>query len=395
MSRLFRILASCRSEKTREAIEATLGSLGDARVEYRNGAIADVAGELGGGRRIDLMILDVDLGADSDLVQLTELIEKTPSQLPIIATSSHSSIDRIRLLMRLGLADFVPQPITSADLLNSIQVARRNAVRDGAATHGGAVIAVTRAAGGMGASTFAVGAAEALAGEKGRDRKVCLIDLDIQHGLAGLYLDVSSPVGVIDCVLDPQKLDASLLKSVVTRHEAGFDVLPAPDSPAALDEITARGIEVLLDVARESYDVVIVDMPPAWVDWCDSVIEACDRVVVVTQVTVAALRRTRGLLEALESAGLGESATPVVCNRFEKRLFGKGLGLKDAEKALGRHVRAIVPDEPEVIAEAQNEGVAIGRHKRGGKAEKAIRKLAREMVEEIERSRTGAAATVH
>lgn len=393
MIQVLKVLASCRSEETTAAIKEALGDASDIRVDYRNGALSDVMREFGSGRRIDLMILDVDLGADGELQQLTELIGSAPEQIPIIATGANASVDRVRLLMRLGLSDFVPQPIVQQDLVGSIQLARRKAAHLASArSHGGSVIAVTRAVGGMGASTFAVNAAYALANEKRTPRSVCLIDLDIQHGLAGLYLDVSSPVGVTDCVVNPAKLDPSLLKSVVTHHDAGFDVLSAPEGIAALEELTTEGLRVLFDVARDEYDVIIVDMPPSWVDWWEAVIEATDCMVVVTQMTIAALRRTRETIDALKGAGYGEVPLHIVCNRFEKKLFAKGLSLKDAEKALGRKVDSWIPADFMTVSTAENEGVPIARYKSGTKVEKAIGKISRDVLKAIDAERAQAAA---
>lgn len=388
MIQVLKVLASCRSEETSAAIKQALADAKDIRVDYRNGAIADIMQEFQTGRRIDLMILDVDLAADSELQQLTELIGAAPERMPIIATGANASVERIRLLMRLGLADFVPQPIAQQDLISSLQLARRKAAHAAdARSHGGAVIAVARAVGGMGASTFAVNAANALANDERHPRKVCLIDLDIQHGLSSLYLDISSPVGVTDCTVDPRKLDASLLHSVATHHNAGFDVLSAPEGIAAIDEVTTEGLRVLFDIARDEYDVLIVDMPPSWVDWWDAVIEATDCMVIVTQMTIAALRRTRDMIDALKGAGYGDVPLHIVCNRFEKKLFAKGLHLKDAERALGRKVNSWIPADFMLVSTAENEGVPIAQHKRGSKVEKAIARIAVEALQRIEKER--------
>src|SRR3546814_2930444 len=72
----------------------------------------------------------------------------------------------------------------------------------------------------MGATTLAVQATYSLANTAPRNRKVCLIDLDLQGGNAGLYLDIDSSVSVLDCLEDPERMDASLLQSVVTKHRS-------------------------------------------------------------------------------------------------------------------------------------------------------------------------------
>src|SRR5512134_1259632 len=162
MARPIKILASCRTQPTLEAVQQAVVEMPGVRLEAYNGALADVLKGLEPRRGIDMMLMDVDLANESELEVLTEVIGRAPPGIPIIATSSNSSIDRVRLLMRMGLADFVPQPIGREDLVNSIMVARR-ALRQTSHRGAGQIIAFMRAAGGMGATMLAAQSACILA----------------------------------------------------------------------------------------------------------------------------------------------------------------------------------------------------------------------------------------
>src|SRR5512134_781744 len=144
MARPIKILASCRTQPTLEAVQQAVVEMPGVRLEAYNGALADVLKGLEPRRGIDMMLMDVDLANESELEVLTEVIGRAPPGIPIIATSSSSSIDRVRLLMRMGLADFVPQPIGRDDLVNSIMVARWQAVRQGTPRSTGRIIAFMR-----------------------------------------------------------------------------------------------------------------------------------------------------------------------------------------------------------------------------------------------------------
>ena len=126
-----KVLASARSHETLDSIRSVLGGVSGIRLELRNGALSDLLQDTLLDRRSQLMILDVNLESDSELETLHQIIDQVPSGLPIIATSNVSSLERVRLLMRLGLADFVPQPIIQEDLLNSIEIAGRQLERGG------------------------------------------------------------------------------------------------------------------------------------------------------------------------------------------------------------------------------------------------------------------------
>src|SRR5215470_9801034 len=204
MARPIKILASCRTRPTLEVVQQAIADMPGVRLEAYNGALVDVLKGLEPRRGIDMMLMDVDLGNDSELEVLTEVIGRAPPGIPIIATSNNSSIDRVRLLMRLGLADFVPQPIARDELINSIMVARRQAIRQGTQQSTGRNIAFMRAAGGMGATTLAAQSACILAQSKPPQPRVCLIDLDVQAQAAGLYLNVDAPLTLVDCLTEPE-----------------------------------------------------------------------------------------------------------------------------------------------------------------------------------------------
>ena len=145
MSKPVKILASARSEATQNAIKSALGSVSGVRLEMRNGALTDLLEDKLLDRRSQMMILDVDLQNDSELNTLNQVIEQVPSGLPIIVTANSAEVDRVRLLMRMGLADFIPQPIVEEDLLNSVEVAGRQLERSGLLEHsGGHVISFSR-----------------------------------------------------------------------------------------------------------------------------------------------------------------------------------------------------------------------------------------------------------
>ncbi len=385
MSTVYRIIASCRSESTSDAIKSALADVPGARLELRNGALYDVLQDIKSGRRIDLMILDVDLSKDAGLNELTEVIDQAPANFPVIATSDQVSVDRIRLLMRLGLADFVPQPIIQQDLVNSITIARRNFRRTSRSDHEsrGKIVGVIRASGGMGATTLAVNVAHMLAGDRSKARRVVLVDLDLQRGNVALYLNVESTVGVVDCLDEPNKIDSAMIESVTNRHKGGFEVLTAANEIVPFDSIAPLAIETLLDTICESYDVLVVDMPPIWTYWSESVLAACDILLVVTQSTVAAIRQTRRFLDNLEDFDRLGLATKIIFNRYDKKLFGHGVKLKDAENALGRKIDAFIPNDFELVSESQNAGVPLSMYKRGTSVEKAIRKIVDGAVEEI------------
>src|SRR5690606_3201516 len=159
-------------------------------------------------------------------------------------------------------------------------------------------------------------------------------DLDLQGGSVGLYLDLGSAVGVQECLADADQIDTTLVKSVMSRHKAGFDVLTAPETVVGEDDPATEAVQTLLDVLRDDYDAVIVDTPPGWTRWSKALLANCDAICLVTQLTVAGVRHARRRLDTLEMHGFGETPTLIAVNRYERRLIGHRVRAKDAERLL-------------------------------------------------------------
>ena len=106
-------------------------------VESMSGASVEViVGEIGGidksvleHHHPDVLIVDFKLDSPTDLDSLRLIVQQAASDTCIIATAQSSTIDGVRRLMRLGVSDFLPQPINREDLLSALQHAARRVRR--------------------------------------------------------------------------------------------------------------------------------------------------------------------------------------------------------------------------------------------------------------------------
>jgi pilus assembly protein CpaE len=351
--------------------------------------------DAGLGRRSERLILDVDLDDEGELSTLNQIVERLPAGLPIIATSKAASLERMRLLMRLGLADFLPQPIVPADLVNSIEVAGRQIARTGPlARHGVVVVGFARPCGGMGATTLAVQSAFIAADRLGTDGRVCLVDLNLQSGNVGLYLDIDPEPDITDCLVNPHRIDPTLVHGVTHRHKAGFDVIAAPDRPSRPDDVAAPALEALLYALRQEYGLVIADLPPLWTAWSDRVLSILDVQILVTQATVPGIRQARRHLDAVAERGFATLPVLVVVNRFRRKPFARAFRLKEAEQALGRRVDAVIPSDFATVSEAIDAGIAITEVRPRSPIAKDLRGLVDRLLRDLDQAAKGPAQAV-
>ena len=118
--------------------------------------------------------------------------------------------------------------------------------------------------GGVGKTFVSINLAASLA--KNSEKRVVLLDLDLDFGNAALALNLYPKFTITDVIDDIRHMDSDLIESYLTPHESGIKVLPANLQPAMNDFINAEHIRVILESLRESFDYVVVDMPGRFVE---------------------------------------------------------------------------------------------------------------------------------
>jgi pilus assembly protein CpaE len=293
-----------------------------------------------------------------------------------VVTAPEASLQDVRQFMHLGVVDFVPQPITQADLKTALeQVGRTRKSKDEPSVQDGHIISFLKAGGGAGASTLAVQSACLLASRKKAEKSnVCLVDLDLQFGTNALYLDLDNRVGIADLLEAPDRIDRELLSSVMGHHASGLELLAAPRDVVALETLHAMDLERCLKLIRSTYGITFLDLPSAWTPWSYAAVRSSDLVILVTQLTVAGVRQGRRQIETLQSNGFGDVPIKVALNRYEKG-WGKSVDIKDAEKALGRKFDYFIANDYGTVTDALNQGVALSVIKKKSKVEQNLQKM--------------------
>lgn len=383
------VVAILRSREMGQALNEACTDMNGTRVDVHVGKLGDVRPGIEIFKNLDVLLLDVDPRDAEQVNELQRVVRDRFPTTPVVATAADATLQDVRQFMRLGVVDFVPQPIARLDLLSALEHAAR--VHQGSAGEDtrGRVISFLKAGGGAGATTLAAQAACSLAARgKSKKAETCLLDLDVQFGTAALYLDLDDRVGLADLLESPERLDAELLRSVMTVHEEGIDVLAAPRDMMPLETVTQAFVTECFKLVREEYRTALVDLPGPWTPWVVQAIRASDLVVLVTQLTVAGVRQTRRQLQTLHDQGLSEVPVKIAVNRFVKKGWGKSSHLKEAEKALGRKFDYFVANDYGLVSEAHDRGVALGEVKRKTKVEQSVRAL----IEDARRSAGGQAA---
>ena len=159
--------------------------------------------------------------------------------------------------MRNGVREVVELPLSANSLheaIDRILSQQRESSREE-----GKILSFISCKGGSGTTFIADNLAYALASVS--NKKVLLIDLNLQFGDAALFLSDAQPsMTLADLCRQIHRLDAALLDSSLIHVTPSFGILPASGEPDPYDTIRPEQIDAILHLARQEYDFVFIDL---------------------------------------------------------------------------------------------------------------------------------------
>jgi pilus assembly protein CpaE len=304
-----------------------------------------------------LLILEIRPDLPKSLDRLKQIRASHPD-LPIIAAIRDANLTLVRALLKQGVRDVVALPLAQSDLAAIIaEVCSELDAEKAAEVEQGQLISVLKSIGGVGATTVATHLAGELAANN-RGKGVCLIDLDLQFGNAGAYLGLSSQLSIADLIAAGSRIDRELLRSVVSKAESGLNVISAPMDIMPLESANAEQMLRIIELAREEYDHVILDLPTNWTNWSLSLVALSDVVFLVAELSVASLRQAKRQLQLLANQDIVGENIHVIANRVEKKMF-RTINLDDAAQALGHSIEFSIHNDYPLVRAAHDQGVLI------------------------------------
>lgn len=326
------------------------------------------------GANPDIIIVGANTGSAAEVDSVVRRMKACPPSSQVVVVLRAADVATTRRLSREGAADVLPSPVSEPALALSLERLLRQApapVRDEPA-QAGEVIAVLKAGGGVGASALISQLGVQLARQD--ENSICLVDLDLQFGALGVYLDLPNAVTIAD-LLSGQSLSETALSTALAKHRSGARVLAAPRELIALESLSTAQIDTLTTRLRSDFATTLIDLPSVWTAWTNRALSQSDRIVLVTQLSVPHIQLVQRQLRMLANQRLDDREVVLVCNGLNAEQQSS-VPLKAAEKALGRPFDAVIPEDRRVMMDAINQGVEVSAVKRGTKLEKAIAALA-------------------
>ena len=240
------------------------------------------------------------------------------------------------------------------------------------ATENGDVIAVYSSKGGLGVSTVAANLAYGFA-KNHPGARPALADLVIGAGDVRVLLNLDPPYDLGDLIAKIDRVDADLVNSLLTPTRGGVWVLPAPDAPESDEQVDANTITTVIQHLRSNFLFTVLDCEHQLNDRTLAALDAADRLVLVTHLSVAALRSTQRTVNLCRRLGYPNEKICIVVNRFQS---GEVLSPADAEDVLKAEIFFKLPNDYRVASGALTNGLPIAEFEAGSKLSWAYTQLA-------------------
>lgn len=356
----------------------------DLLIEDMEGALGECWGDLSfaealsflgqpESKTLELIALAVDAADEDNLALMGQVISQAKAQdLKVILIAEDMSPVSLHSLLRQGADEFVPYPLPEGELAAAIERVRAAPVQapqpepqtaqlTSGAQKDGALIVVHGLAGGTGATTMAVNLAWELAtADKKNPAKVCLLDLDLQFGSVATYLDLPPREAVYDMLSETETMDEESFGQALLTYEERLHVLTSPPEILPLDLITSDDVKRILDVARNQFDYVIVDMPSTLVQWTETVLTNAHVYFALLELDMRCAQNTLRFKRALQSEELPIETLRFILNRAPKftDLTSKSR-VKRLAESLGISIDVQLPDGGKQVTQANDHGTPL------------------------------------
>ncbi len=347
---------------------------------------------------MQFVAIAVDSEDESELSKMNDVIKAAKAKkIKVLLIANQVSPSVLYQMQKLGADDFVPYPLPEGALHEAIERLRKPApvmpdgydpvtgaytgIMKAKGDRNGVILPVHGMAGGVGATTFAANLAwELCLIPESENTKVCIIDLDLQFGSIGTYLDLPRKEAVLEVLGDTAGLDAdSLVKSMLTFNDK-LNVLTAPTDMLPLEMLSPEDIGRILDVAQANFDFVIVDMPHTVVAWTEAVLTRAHVYFALLELDLRSAQNILRFIRALKAEALPHDKVRYVLNRGPKftDLSAKARVKRMAE-SLDIDIEVQLPDGGEQVTQANDHGLPIAENGAKNPLRKELQKLAKSL----------------
>lgn len=359
------------AEDRRAEVRAALTSLGDPPLEIFE--TTPEASHTNGGPPPDVtMVLFNGGNEEASLAFLQSQSEHDPRPI-LFALVQEKSPVLMRRILRAGADELLFLPLDVGDAaraLLKISETRRRAERQ----MGGVIVSMVSTVGGVGVTSLTANLALAL--RYTLNKRVAVVDLDLQTGGLAVFLNLEPERTVMQLCESDRKLDSIQLESALTKHPSGIYLLAAPKRIEDSELVSDKTIGSVLDLMRQLFDFIVVDCGGYIDENAVAVWERSDHLFYLLDQSIAAARCAWRFLDLFGRLGLSGVEPAFILSRY---LPHHPISEDQITHTLGRPIYAKVPRDEKVLERIQLRAQDLWQVGPGSTLARAVEDLARRL----------------
>jgi len=329
----------------------------------------------------DVVLMDINMPV-MDGIAATEKITSEHPDTSIVVISIQGEPEYLKKAMAAGAREYLVKPVSSEEIAHTLRQVyslekRRSQKKPEEKSEGESseqesqpekIITVFSGKGGVGKSVLASNLAVTLAKQ---DKKVVLVDLDLQFGDISLLLNLSNIKPLDELVQEPAGINEDTLSHYLMRHLSGLHVLSAPLTPQDAEKITEEHLAEILPLLQQRFDHIVIDTPSAFQDMTLFALDHADLILIPILTDLSTIKNARTTLHVLEA--LGHKGKSRIILNMEGPSYG--VELDDVEVSLGTKIFHRVPREDKNVIVSINKGVPFTMVRNNTELAQSIKRL--------------------
>ncbi len=363
------VLASLQGlpEPPLEITEKSPDALGAAGHRNGNGSAN------GNGHAAPDVVMVVFNGDEEESLNYLQGVGETEPRPAIFALLRERSPGLMKRVLRAGADELLFLPLDTGDAtraLLKISESRRREDQTGMGT----VVSLVSLVGGVGVTSLAGNLALAL--RYSLDKRVAVIDLDLQASTLSVFLNVEPDRTVMALTEGDKKIDSIQLESALSKHSSGIYLLAAPKRIEDSELVTDGALGNVIEIMRQLFDYVIVDCGThidatkvaAW--------ERSEHLFYVLDQSIGAARCAWRFVDLCGRLGLNNLEPAFVISRF---ISNHPISEEQLSHTLARPIYAKIPRDEKVLERVQLSAQDLWQVAPNSPLTKAVEEMARKL----------------
>ncbi len=296
--------------------------------------------------------------------------EPRPAIFALLRERSPSLMKRV---LRAGADELLFLPLDTGDAtraLLKISESRRREDQTGMGT----VVSLVSLVGGVGVSSLAGNLALAL--RYALDKRVAIIDLDLQASALSMFLNIEPDRTVMALTEGEKKIDSIQLEGALSKHSSGIYLLAAPKRIEDSELVTDGAVGNVIEIMRQLFDYVIVDSGThidagkvaAW--------ERSQHLFYVLDQSIGAARCAWRFVDLCGRLGLNNLEPAFIISRF---IPNHPISEEQLSHTLARPIYAKIPRDEKVLERVQLSAQDLWQVAPNSPLTKAVEEMSRKL----------------